>query len=121
MNCIEHLKEYKEIELEKEFVSRKVNLLPNWPNQGSVEFVDYTACYKTDLELVLQGISFKINSGKKTGIVSQTRSSKTLLVLVLLCLLEAEKGKILIDGTEIGCIPLPKNIDYYRPSRYYTV
>jgi ABC-type multidrug transport system fused ATPase/permease subunit len=70
MNCVEHLKEYKEIELEKEFVNRKVNLPPNWPNQGSVEFVDYTACYRTDLKLVLQSISFKINSSKKFSIVS---------------------------------------------------
>jgi len=69
MNCVKRLKEYKEIEPEKEFVGIKVNTLLNWPNQGSVEFVDYTARYRTNLEPVLQGIRFKINLSEKIGIV----------------------------------------------------
>lgn len=42
MDCVEYLKEYIEIELEKDIVGMKVNLLPNWPKQGHVGFVNFT-------------------------------------------------------------------------------
>lgn len=78
----------------------------NWPVEGSVEFVDYTTSYRSDLPPVLKKVSFAIKGGQKVGIVGRTGAGKSSLALALFRALEAQEGKILIDGIDIGMIGL---------------
>jgi len=106
MNSVERIKEYLDVEQEAEAVIEKTRPAANWPSHGSVEFIGYTTRYRTDLEPVLRGISFKISPGEKVGIVGRTGAGKSSLALALFRGLEAEDGKILIDGVDIGLIGL---------------
>lgn len=74
----------------------------NWPAEGSVEFIDYTTRYRAELEPVLRNISFKIEPRQKVGIVGRTGAGKSSLALAIFRALEAETGKIVIDGVDIG-------------------
>ncbi len=44
----------------------------SWPDQGKVEFLDYTTRYREGLELVLKGIQATVKEGEKVGIVGRT-------------------------------------------------
>jgi len=106
MNSVERIKEYLDVEQEAEAVIEKTRPAANWPSQGSVEFIGYTTRYRADLDPVLWSISFKISPGEKVGIVGRTGAGKSSLALALFRGLEAEEGKILIDGVDIGLIGL---------------
>jgi len=106
MNSVERIKEYLDVEQEAEAVIEKTRPAANWPSQGSVEFINYTTRYRADLEPVLRGVTFKINPLEKVGIVGRTGAGKSSLALALFRGLEAEEGKILIDGVDIGLIGL---------------
>lgn len=106
MNSVERIKEYLDVEQEAEAVIEKTRPAANWPSQGSVEFIDYTTRYRSDLEPVLRNVSFKINPLEKVGIVGRTGAGKSSLALALFRGLEAETGKILIDDVDIGLIGL---------------
>ncbi|RKF73241.1 ATP-dependent bile acid permease [Golovinomyces cichoracearum] len=106
MNSVERIKEYLEVEQEADAVIEETKPAPNWPSQGSIEFINYTTRYRKDLDPVLKNISFKIRPGEKVGIVGRTGAGKSSLALALFRGLEAEKGKILIDEVDIGLIGL---------------
>lgn len=106
MNSVERIKEYLDVEQEAEAVIEKTRPAANWPSQGSVEFINYSTRYRTDLEPVLRGVTVKINPREKVGIVGRTGAGKSSLALALFRGLEAEAGKILIDDVDIGQIGL---------------
>ena len=106
MNSVERLQEY--IDVEQEAPSKIPETAPaaNWPSQGSVQFVNYSTRYRTDLDPVLKKVSFRIEGSQKVGIVGRTGAGKSSLALALFRGLEAEQGKILIDDVDIGLIGL---------------
>jgi ABC-type multidrug transport system fused ATPase/permease subunit len=106
MNSVERIKEYLDVEQEAEAVIEKTRPAANWPSQGSVEFINYTTRYRSDLDPVLKGVTFKIKPLEKVGIVGRTGAGKSSLALALFRGLEAEEGKILIDDVDIGLIGL---------------
>ena len=106
MNSVERIKEYLDVEQEAPAVIEKTRPAANWPSEGSVEFIDYSTRYRSDLDPVLQNVSFKIRPLEKVGIVGRTGAGKSSLALALFRGLEAETGKILIDGVDIGKIGL---------------
>jgi ABC-type multidrug transport system fused ATPase/permease subunit len=106
MNSVERIKEYLDVEQEAEAIIEKTRPAANWPSQGSVEFIGYTTRYRTDLDPVLQNVTFKIKPLEKVGIVGRTGAGKSSLALALFRGLEAEEGKILIDDVDIGLIGL---------------
>ncbi|RDL35361.1 ABC transporter transmembrane region [Venustampulla echinocandica] len=106
MNSVERIKEYLEVEQEAAPIIEKTRPAANWPSEGSVEFVNYTTRYRADLDPVLRDVSFKINPLEKVGIVGRTGAGKSSLALALFRGLEAEEGKIFIDGVDIGLIGL---------------
>ncbi|KAL4728877.1 Transporter of the ATP-binding cassette (ABC) [Fusarium chlamydosporum] len=106
MNSMERIKEYLDVEQEADAVIEDSRPPVDWPQKGSVEFVDYTTSYRKELNPVLQNISLKIEPQEKVGIVGRTGAGKSSLALAIFRALEADKGKILIDGLDIGSIGL---------------
>ena len=106
MNAVERIQEY--IDVDQEAAARIPETAPaaNWPSQGAVEFIDYSTRYRSDLDSVLKGVTFKIQAGEKIGVVGRTGAGKSSMALALFRGLEAETGKILIDGVNIGLIGL---------------
>ncbi len=106
MNSVERIKEYLDVEQEAPAVIEATQPQANWPSEGSVEFIDYTTRYREELDPVLRKLTFRIEPHEKVGIVGRTGAGKSSLALALFRALEAETGKILIDGVDIGLIGL---------------
>ncbi|KAI9475097.1 P-loop containing nucleoside triphosphate hydrolase protein [Coemansia mojavensis] len=92
--------------LDKENCDVSQSKPPNWPQQGIVEFKNYSLQYRPDLPLVLQNLSFTTKPGEKIGIVGRTGAGKSSLTFALLRLVEAAQGSIYIDGIDISTIGL---------------
>lgn len=67
---------------------------------GDVEFRNVHFSYD-DETYVLNDINFKLEAGKTMAIVGSTGSGKTTIINTLSRFYETQKGKILIDGTDI--------------------
>ena len=106
MNSVERIKEYLDVEQEAPEEIAETRPEANWPSRGAVEFIGYTTRYRSDLDPVLRNISFTISPREKVGIVGRTGAGKSSLALALFRGLEAEDGKILVDGVDIGLIGL---------------
>jgi ATP-binding cassette subfamily C (CFTR/MRP) protein 4 len=77
-----------------------------WPNQGSIKVQDLSVRYRPALPLALENVSFAIHQGARVGIVGRTGSGKSSLVQSLFRLLEAEQGRLVIDGIDVSKIGL---------------
>jgi ABC-type multidrug transport system fused ATPase/permease subunit len=106
MNAVERIKEYFEVEQEAPYQIEDKKPLPDWPSQGAVEFKDYSTRYRSDFDMVLKDLSFKILPGEKVGVVGRTGAGKSSLALALFRALEAEKGSIIIDDVDVSVIGL---------------
>ncbi|KAF1947045.1 hypothetical protein EJ02DRAFT_171889 [Clathrospora elynae] len=106
MNSVERVKEYLDVDQEAPSQIPESRPPSNWPSKGSVEFIEYSTRYRTDFDLVLSNLTFKILPGEKVGVVGRTGAGKSSMALALFRALEAEKGKILIDGIDVGTIGL---------------
>ncbi|KAL2152189.1 hypothetical protein VTH82DRAFT_5373 [Thermothelomyces myriococcoides] len=106
MNAVERIKEYLDVEQEAAAVVEKNRPPENWPSDGTVEFINYSTRYRPELEPVLRNLNFKIEAREKVGIVGRTGAGKSSLTLAIFRALEADEGKILIDGVDIGQIGL---------------
>lgn len=106
MNSMERVKEYLEVEQEADAIVEDNRPPENWPDKGGVEFVNYSTRYRAELDPVLRGVSLKIQPREKVGIVGRTGAGKSSLTLAIFRALEADSGKIIIDGINIGEIGL---------------
>ena len=75
-------------------------------SKGKITFINYSAKYRHDTPLILKNLTFEIEPGQKIGVVGRTGSGKSTLLLCLFRILEAYKGKILIDDIDISKINL---------------
>lgn len=57
-------------------------------------------------EWVLRGVSFKVESGQTLALVGHTGAGKTTIINLLLRFYDAQRGEILVNGTDIRSIPL---------------
>lgn len=78
--------------------------------RGQIEFQDVWFAYDADEDrdgdsnepnFVLNGISFKAAPGERVAIVGPTGSGKTTIINLLLRLYKPQRGKILLDRTDI--------------------
>lgn len=104
MNSVERVKEY--LGVDQETKNEETQKPSDWPNEGTIRFIDYSARYQSCLKPVLQNITFSIQPGERVGVVGKTGAGKTSLALALFRGLEAENGKILIDDIDISTIKL---------------
>lgn len=79
-----------------------------WPREGQITFDDVKLKYRPNTELVLKGLSFEVQGGKKVGIVGRTGAGKSTLSLALTRIIELTSGTIRIDDTDISQVPINK-------------
>jgi ATP-binding cassette, subfamily B, multidrug efflux pump len=73
----------------------------------SIEFRDVWFAYIGE-DYVLKGFNLKIHRGEKIALVGETGGGKTTVTRLLSRFYEVNRGSILINGCEIGEIPLPE-------------
>lgn len=72
---------------------------------GEIVFDDVWFSYIPD-EWVLKGVSFKVPAKSTLAIVGETGSGKSTIINLISGLYPIQKGRILIDGTDISTIPV---------------
>ena len=69
---------------------------------GTIEFKNVSFAYpESKGQLVLENISFKVNSGETLAIIGATGSGKSTLVHLIPRFYDATEGEILVDGVNI--------------------
>ena len=72
-------------------------------SRGEIRFEDVTFSYgRTDGQPVLDRLSLSIRPGERVGLVGRSGSGKSTLVNLLLRFYDLERGRIVIDGQDIG-------------------
>jgi ATP-binding cassette subfamily C (CFTR/MRP) protein 1 len=105
---IERCLQYTNITSEEDKKKKIDETLINWPLEGKIEFINFSARYRPDTDIVLKKINFEILPKQKIGIAGRTGSGKSTITLCLFRILEALEGKILIDDVDISTIGLDK-------------
>jgi ABC-type multidrug transport system fused ATPase/permease subunit len=96
-----------EIQLNPATPEHPVETVPEeWPQNGRIEFNDYSCRYREGLDLVLRGVNATIEPMQKVGIVGRTGAGKSSLTLGLFRIIEAAGGSIVIDGQDISKLSL---------------
>lgn len=100
------------IDMEVEDLNGKSKLIRPNSNEilGAIEFKNVEFSYK-DKDIVLNDISFKINTGETVAIIGSNGSGKTTIINLLLRFLKPNSGTILLDGIDINSLKLR---DYRR-------
>ncbi|XP_046996199.1 ATP-binding cassette sub-family C member 5-like isoform X3 [Schistocerca americana] len=103
---VERINSYLRKLMPEDFKTAKINVLPEWPTKGRIEFKNVSLCYREGLPNVLMGINFIIESAEKIGIVGRTGSGKSSLVAAIYRMAELSSGKITVDGVNIADVKL---------------
>lgn len=107
MVSVERVITYSEMETEAALQAPARNTPPtNWPTKGDIEFNNVELRYRSELPLVLKGLTLKINAKEKIGVVGRTGAGKSSLMVALMRLVELDRGSIKIDGINIGYVGL---------------
>lgn len=67
---------------------------------GKIEFENVWFAYK-DENWVMKDVSFSINPGESVALVGHTGSGKTTVTNLLMRFYDVQKGRILVDGTDV--------------------
>ncbi|XP_077862743.1 ATP-binding cassette sub-family C member 5-like [Saccoglossus kowalevskii] len=78
----------------------------NWPHAGTIELQELKMRYRENLPLALRGVSCKVESMQKIGIVGRTGAGKSSLGACFFRLRELNSGAIYIDGINIATLGL---------------
>ncbi|KAG0255134.1 hypothetical protein DFQ27_006425 [Actinomortierella ambigua] len=104
--AVERIREYSQLTPEARDVIPDSNLDDQWPQQGKIEFDNYSTRYRDGLDLVLKDIQLSIQPGERVGIVGRTGAGKSSVTLALFRIIEAAAGSIKIDGVDISTLGL---------------
>nr|XP_020667452.1 multidrug resistance-associated protein 7 [Pogona vitticeps] len=107
MVSVERAEEYAtEIPIEPQ--EELLQVAPDWPSQGHIEFQQVVLAYRSDLPNALDGVTFTVYPGEKVGIVGRTGSGKSTLFLALFRMVELKAGRILLDNIDSHSVGLKK-------------
>jgi ATP-binding cassette, subfamily B, bacterial HlyB/CyaB len=74
------------------------------PIKGQVSFDGVGFRYRSDASEALSDVSFEVNPGQVVGIVGPSGSGKTTLVKLIQRLYVPDRGRVLIDGTNLNTV-----------------
>ncbi|XP_053370822.1 multidrug resistance-associated protein 1-like [Clarias gariepinus] len=103
---VERVREYTDAPKEADPSMENLRLPLEWPQTGTIKFLQYGLQYRKDLDWALKEITLSIQEKEKIGIVGRTGAGKSSLALGIFRIIEATKGKIYIDGVNIAEIGL---------------
>ncbi|KAH3665603.1 hypothetical protein OGAPHI_003791 [Ogataea philodendri] len=103
---VERVLEYASLEPEAPPIIENSRPAQNWPFRGTIEFKEYSARYRPELDLVLKNINISVNEKEKIGIVGRTGAGKSSLTLAIFRIIEAANGHIDIDEVNTSNIGL---------------
>ncbi|UJR13227.1 hypothetical protein I4U23_000249 [Adineta vaga] len=103
---VERIQEYTELDSEAPWQISDKQVDSQWPINGKIQIEDLSVKYRENLQTVINDINIEIEPGEKIGIVGRTGSGKTSLCMALFRIIEATKGKILIDNIDISRLGL---------------
>nr|QUF59447.1 ATP-binding cassette transporter Abcc1-1 [Brachionus angularis] len=106
LTSIERMKEYSHTPQEADWINNNMRPSKDWPNKGTIKFVNYSIKYRDELDYALKSINCEIKSQEKIGIVGRTGAGKSSLSLGLFRILELKEGDIIIDDISIKDIGL---------------
>ena len=78
----------------------------SWPAHGAVDFDNYSARYRSGLDLVLKDIRLSIKAHEKIGVCGRTGAGKSSLTLALFRIIEPAAGNISIDDLDTSTVGL---------------
>jgi ATP-binding cassette subfamily B protein len=73
--------------------------------RGEIEFRDVWFRYGAEDDWTLRGVSFRVSPGERVALVGPTGSGKTTCASLLTRFYEVERGRILLDGTDVRDYP----------------
>lgn len=109
INAVERVVEYLDLPQEPPAVMDAHRPPAFWPSSSAeklVEVSDLVIKYAPELEPVINGVSFTLQSGERVGLVGRTGSGKSTLAMAFLRFVDPTMGKIVIDGIDITTIGL---------------
>lgn len=104
MTSVERIIEYAEIPPEPQ-MKTPIQLRPNWPETGQIQFKHLNFRYSPNLPFVLKDIDVSIEAGHKVGIVGRTGAGKSSIIYALFRLAELD-GIVNINGVDTSTISL---------------
>ncbi len=107
MNSVERITSYAFF-LPQEAAYNVIETQPpqDWPHEGKIAFEDVSLAYRPGLPYVLKDLSFNVKATEKIGICGRTGAGKSSIMTALFRLSELSKGRIVIDGIDIGTLGL---------------
>jgi len=90
----------------REILPEAANPVPWRKLEESIEFQNVWFAYDGDENYVLKDVSFKLPVGKRMALAGVTGGGKTTIISLLLRFYDPQKGRILVDGTDIRDIDL---------------
>ncbi len=86
--------------LDSEFED-ETNLKPLTVTNGEIKFCNLSFAYNPNTD-VLNNITYKINSGKRIGIVGESGVGKSTLVHIMIKFFVPDSGTVMIDGQDLA-------------------
>jgi ATP-binding cassette subfamily B multidrug efflux pump len=90
---------------EREQEQKHETRMPPEITKGEIVFENVWFAYQGE-EWILKGVSFHVKPGSTMALVGSTGAGKSTIINLLNLFYRIQKGRILIDGTEIGDFPL---------------
>ena len=101
---------YKDLELTHTeiFAGHHVKVNPDrvWPQNGEIEIKGLKVSYRQKLPQVLKGLSLRIPSGTKVGVVGRTGAGKSTLLNCLYRYFDEYEGDVVLAGRELRTVDL---------------
>ncbi|CAD8078629.1 unnamed protein product [Paramecium primaurelia] len=111
MNSVNRMFEICDIVVEAQ-VTQPIDedlIVIGWPEFGKIQFQNVEMQYRSNMPMILKGMSFIIEGGEKVGVVGRTGAGKSSIIQTLLRITEiSPNGNILIDGQDIREVGLAK-------------
>ncbi|KAK6460722.1 P-loop containing nucleoside triphosphate hydrolase protein [Scheffersomyces coipomensis] len=104
--AVERIIEYCKLKPEAELIIKDSRPPESWPQNGSIEFKNYSTKYRDNLDPVLHNLNISIKPMEKIGIVGRTGAGKSTIAVSLFRIIESVTGNIEIDGINTSRIGL---------------